>query len=84
MKKVSILGATGSIGTSTIDVLNRYPEKFAVRAVTAYSNVQKLADAAKKTNAEVAVIGDAKLFGELQEALNARQLKTIKPEKKLS
>ncbi len=29
----------------------------------------------KKTNAEVAVIGDAKLFGELQEALNARQLK---------
>ena len=77
MKKVSILGATGSIGTSTIDVLNRYPEKFAVRAVTAYSNVQKLADAAKKTNAEVAVIGDAKLFGELQEALNARQLKTI-------
>ncbi|WP_301211423.1 hypothetical protein, partial [Turicimonas muris] len=33
MKKVSILGATGSIGTSTIDVLNRYPEKFAVRAV---------------------------------------------------
>ena len=77
MKKVSILGATGSIGTSTIDVLNRHPEKFAVRAVTAYSNVQKLADAAKKTNAEVAVIGDAKLFGKLQEALNARQLKTI-------
>ena len=69
MKKVSILGATGSIGTSTIDVLNRYPEKFAVRAVTAYSNVQKLADAAKKTNAEVAVIVTPDYLGSFKKPL---------------
>lgn len=77
MKKVSILGATGSIGTSTISVLTRYPEKFSVRAVTAYSNVEKLANAAQKTNAQVAVIGNHKLLPELQEALKAKNLSTV-------
>ena len=77
MKKVSILGATGSIGTSTVDVLNQYRDKFSIKAVTAFSNVQKLADIAQKTNAEVAVIGNPKLLEPLREALRVRQLKTI-------
>ncbi len=76
MKKVSLLGATGSIGTSTLDVIAHYPEQFSLYAVTAYSNVQKLAEIAQRTNAEVAVIGDKSLYSELKEALKDRGLQT--------
>ncbi len=72
MKKISILGATGSIGESTIDVIVDQPEKFKVVALTANRNVKKLADLAIRMEAEMAVIRDEKLLPELKDLLAGR------------
>jgi 1-deoxy-D-xylulose-5-phosphate reductoisomerase len=58
MKTVTILGATGSIGTSTLDLIEREPENFPVVALTANGDVDKLAAAAIRTNARRAVVAD--------------------------
>ncbi|MCM1194593.1 MAG: 1-deoxy-D-xylulose-5-phosphate reductoisomerase [Corallococcus sp.] len=44
MKKVAILGSTGSIGTQALDVMRRYPDKLKVHSLAAYSNTEKLAE----------------------------------------
>jgi 1-deoxy-D-xylulose-5-phosphate reductoisomerase len=69
-RTVSILGATGSVGTSTLDLIERAPERFEVIALTAATNVAALADAARRTGATLAVIDDATLLPELQERLS--------------
>ncbi len=69
VRKITILGATGSIGTSTLDLVEREPDRFQVAALTAQRDVAGLAQAARRTNAQLAVIGDASLFGELKQAL---------------
>lgn len=71
MESIAILGATGSIGKSSLDVISRYPDRFTVYAVTANSSVKKLAQAAKDSGAKVAVIADKELLGALQEELRA-------------
>lgn len=40
MERIALLGATGSIGTSTVDVVSRYPERFSIEAVAAGSNYE--------------------------------------------
>ena len=69
-KRISILGATGSIGRSTLDLVERSPERFEAVALTARKNVKALADAARRTGATLAVIADAGLFGDLRDALD--------------
>ncbi len=69
MKSVTILGATGSVGTSTLDLIEREPDRFRVVALTANCDVTKLAAAAIRTNAEFAVVADEKCLPELREAL---------------
>ena len=69
MKTVSILGATGSIGKSTLDLIERSPDRFEVAALTAAVNVGALADAARRTRAKLAVIADENRVGELRQAL---------------
>ena len=68
-RTVSILGATGSVGTSTLDLIERAPENFEVVALTAAKNVAALADAARRTGARLAVIDDETLLSELEERL---------------
>jgi 1-deoxy-D-xylulose-5-phosphate reductoisomerase len=68
-KTIAILGATGSIGKSTLDLVERTPERFAVGAVTASTNVEALAEAARRTGARLAVIADESRFAELAELL---------------
>jgi 1-deoxy-D-xylulose-5-phosphate reductoisomerase len=68
-RTVSILGATGSVGTSTLDLIERHPDRFEVVAVTAARNVAALADAARRTNAKLAVIDDKALLPELEQRL---------------
>ena len=68
-RTVSILGATGSVGTSTLDLIERSPDRFDVVALTAATNVAALADAARRTGARLAVIDDATLLPELQDRL---------------
>ena len=69
MKKISILGATGSIGKSTLDLVERSPEQFEVVALTASVNAAALADAARRTGARLAVIADDSRLQELEAAL---------------
>nr|WP_294850108.1 1-deoxy-D-xylulose-5-phosphate reductoisomerase [uncultured Sphingomonas sp.] len=68
-RTVSILGATGSIGTSTLDLVERNRDEFDVAALTAATNVDALADAALRTGAKMAVIGDEGLLPRLKDRL---------------
>jgi 1-deoxy-D-xylulose-5-phosphate reductoisomerase len=68
-RKISILGATGSVGSSTLDLVERQPDRFEVIALTAARKVDALADAAIRTGAKLAVIGDAGLLPELKHRL---------------
>ncbi|MGZ8994297.1 MAG: 1-deoxy-D-xylulose-5-phosphate reductoisomerase, partial [Burkholderiaceae bacterium] len=75
-RSITILGATGSIGASALDVIGRHRQRYRVSAVTAQSNVDDLADIAAKFDADVAVIGDPRLERSLRDALRARDAKT--------
>ena len=66
---VSILGVTGSIGHSTVDLIARDPDGFAVEAITANRDVEGLAVTARQLRAKVAVIGDATQYQALKQAL---------------
>lgn len=67
---ICILGATGSIGRSTLDVVERHPDRFRVVAVTAHSQVEELALLSVRCNADYAAIADASRIGELRHRLN--------------
>jgi 1-deoxy-D-xylulose-5-phosphate reductoisomerase len=69
VRRISVLGATGSIGESTLDLVSRTPEAFDVVALTAQRNVARLAELAISHKAEIAVIGDDDLFSELKARL---------------
>lgn len=69
-KSITVLGSTGSVGCSTIDLISREPEKFAVEALTGHTNVDLLAEQAIATNAQVAVIADAARYSDLKSALS--------------
>src|ERR1700742_537715 len=68
-RTVSVLGATGSIGDSTMDLLRGARDRYQVEALTANSNVQALANLAKEFGARFAAIGDPSKLGELKAAL---------------
>ena len=70
MKTVTILGATGSVGTSTLDLVERAPEAFRVLALTAHRDVEGLAAAAIRTDAQLAVVADEHCLPALREALS--------------
>lgn len=77
MKRVTILGATGSVGSSTLDLIERNPGSFQVAALTAHSDVAKLAAAAIRTNAECAVIADEARLNDLRAALAGTPIKAM-------
>ena len=70
MRVVSVLGATGSIGDSTMDLLRAAPERYQVEALTANSNVAALVKLAKEFNARFAAIADPDLLKDLQDGLS--------------
>lgn len=69
-RSLTILGATGSIGTSTLDVVRARPERFHIEALTAWQDVAGLARLAIEFGAKHAVIGQAELYQTLSEALD--------------
>ncbi len=69
MKTVSILGATGSVGTSTLDLIEREPAAFGVIALTANCDVDGLAAAARRVGAKRAVVADDSCLAALRDAL---------------
>jgi 1-deoxy-D-xylulose-5-phosphate reductoisomerase len=68
-RSVTVLGATGSVGRSTLDLVARAPERFEVVALTANRDVEGLAAAARQVQAQRAVIADESLLAPLREAL---------------
>jgi 1-deoxy-D-xylulose-5-phosphate reductoisomerase len=69
-KRISVLGATGSVGTSTLDLIGRTPHLFEVVALTAQSNVEALAACALRHRAALAVVADPSRYQALKEALS--------------
>jgi 1-deoxy-D-xylulose-5-phosphate reductoisomerase len=67
---ITVLGSTGSIGESTLDVLLRYPDRFDVIALSAHANLDRLAQQCAQSRARYAVISDAGKAQELQTALD--------------
>jgi 1-deoxy-D-xylulose-5-phosphate reductoisomerase len=76
VKTVTILGATGSVGTSTLDLVERAPDAFRVVALTANCDVARLAAAAIRTRAERAVVADETCLPALREALSGTGIAT--------
>ena len=70
MRKVSILGATGSIGQNTIDLIKRAPDEYDVVALTGARNIAQLAKEAVDLRAKVAVTADPELLDDLRAALS--------------
>lgn len=69
MKRISILGATGSVGASTLDLVRRNPDRFSVVSLTAGRDWQKLAALAKEFGAARAVVADEAAYQPLKDAL---------------
>jgi 1-deoxy-D-xylulose-5-phosphate reductoisomerase len=68
-KRVSVLGATGSVGQNTLDVVGRNPGVFEIVGLTANRNAKRLAELAVRHGAELAVVADESRYGELKEHL---------------
>jgi 1-deoxy-D-xylulose-5-phosphate reductoisomerase len=68
--RLSVLGATGSIGTSTLDLVARHPSRFEMVALTAQCNAARLAELAIAHRAKLAVIGERDRYGELKALLS--------------
>lgn len=75
-QNISILGSTGSIGQSTLDVVARHPERFAVFALTAQSNWQDLLKQCLECEPTYAVLINESAAQHLREALKAKQSTT--------
>ena len=75
MRSVTILGATGSVGQSTLDLIERNRDRYRVLALTAHRDVTGLAAAARRVHAASAVIADESLFAELKAALSGSGIK---------
>ncbi len=70
VRRVTVLGATGSVGQSTLDVIGRNPHLFEVVALTANGNARMLAEMAVRHRARLAVVADETRYGELKECLS--------------
>jgi 1-deoxy-D-xylulose-5-phosphate reductoisomerase len=70
MRKISIFGATGSIGQNTIDLINRNPETYDIVALTGGANIQRLAQDARRLNADIAVTAHEDKLDDLRAALD--------------
>ena len=73
-RRIVLLGATGSIGRSTIDIVDQAPDAFAVEAVAGGRDVAALAELAIRVGARFAAIRDEKLYGELKAALSGSKV----------
>lgn len=71
IKNISILGSTGSIGISTLDLVRRYPEKYKVLGLAAGSNLDILMDQIKEFNPKIVSVKDQNLAEELSKKLNS-------------
>lgn len=81
MKKIAILGSTGSIGIQTLNVIRRHPELFQVEVLVAGSNADLLVKQAREFNPNVVVIADSSKYGIVNDALADTDVKVFAGEK---
>ena len=84
MQKVSILGSTGSIGESTLDVIRQHLDEYKVFALTANSQVAKIASQCKEFNPQYAVVGSKELAADLEKLLLNSNTKVLWGKQSLS
>ena len=77
MKEITILGSTGSIGINTLDVISNHQDKFNVRALTANTNLNALAEQCLKYQPEYAVMTDEASASKLEEKLKKKSPDTL-------
>lgn len=75
MQRITILGATGSIGVSTLDVISRHPDRYRVYALSAHQRVAELAELCIRFKPQIAVVGTAKAAAELKKILSGNDLR---------
>lgn len=75
-QRITLLGSTGSIGHSTLDVIARHPERFALHALSAHRNWEKLAEQCARFRPAVAVTGSAETAALLEARLRAEGIDT--------
>jgi len=76
MQHITILGSTGSIGVSTLDVVARHPDRYRIFALTAQNRVEELALQCARFQPQVAVVGSAEAAQRLQQLLRERNVAT--------
>ncbi|MCX7120929.1 MAG: 1-deoxy-D-xylulose-5-phosphate reductoisomerase [Gammaproteobacteria bacterium] len=76
MHSITILGSTGSIGQSTLDIIARHPDRFRVEALTAHKNIALLFRQCVQFKPRFAVLKDEKLALQLKEKLREEKIKT--------
>ena len=74
-KNIAVLGSTGSIGTQTLDIIERYPSLFKASVLTANHNWQLLATQALKFKPDAVVIADDSHYTSLKQALSSTEIK---------
>lgn len=84
MKKIAILGATGSIGTQALEVIEEHSDKFQVEVLTANGNADLLIQQAIKFKPNVVVIADKTQYKKVEEALWQHDIKTYAGEEALA
>ncbi|EIC19943.1 1-deoxy-D-xylulose-5-phosphate reductoisomerase [Thiorhodovibrio frisius] len=67
---IAVLGSTGSIGVSTLDVVRRHPQRFRVVALSAHRNVERMAEQCRAVRPRFAVMVDVEAAGQLRDALS--------------
>ncbi len=77
MKRLSILGSTGSIGEQTLAVASAFPDRFRVVALAAGRNVEKLADQVRRFEPELVSVGDAEGAARLRERIGGVATKIV-------
>lgn len=77
MERLTILGSTGSIGTQTLDIVRRNPERFRITSLVAHSRWQELAEQAREFAVESVVIGDKSHYKSLKEALQGTNIEVM-------
>ncbi len=84
LKKVALLGSTGSIGTQTLEVIRQHPEDFQVEVLTAQNNYQLLIEQALEFNPNVVVIGNEDHYQKVKEVLLPKDIKVYAGQKALA
>lgn len=74
---MTILGSTGSIGTQTLDIVRRNPQRFRITSLVAHSRWQELAEQAREFAVESVVIGDKSHYKSLKEALQGTNIEIM-------